>query len=157
MLVLIVSLRLRLLPADGYGGIGHLVLPAITLALPCIARLSRPIEAAMREVLRADYIRAARARGLFERRVIWVHGLRNVVAPVVSLAALELCELVSSAVVVEVVFAWPGVGRLAVTAFGQHDFPLLQGIVLMAGGGFVLVNLAAAFFRARIDPAGGVA
>jgi len=152
MLVLIVSVWLRLLPVDGYGGLSHLVLPAITLSLQSIARLSRLVASGMREVLRADYIRTARAKGLLERRVIWVHGLRNVLVPVVTMAGLELGDLISSAVVVEVVFAWPGIGRLAVNALGQRDFPLLQGTVFIAGLGFVLINLVADILCARIDP-----
>jgi ABC-type dipeptide/oligopeptide/nickel transport system permease component len=152
MLVLIVAVWLRLLPVDGYGGLAHLVLPAITLSLQSIARLSRLVASGMREVLRADYIRTARAKGLLERRVIWVHGLRNVLVPVVTMAGLELGDLISSAVVVEVVFAWPGIGRLAVMALGQRDFPLLQGTVFIAGLGFVLINLVADILCALIDP-----
>jgi len=152
MLVLIISVWLRLLPVDGYGGLSHLVLPAMTLSLQSIARLSRLVASGMREVLRADYMRTARAKGLLERRVIWVHGLRNVLVPVVTMAGLELGDLISSAVVVEVVFAWPGIGRLAVMALGQRDFPLLQGTVFIAGLGFVLINLVADIVCARIDP-----
>jgi len=152
MLVLAVSVWLRLLPVDGFGGISHLVLPAITLSLQSIARLGRLVVSGMRSALRADYIRTARAKGLLERRVIWVHALRNVMVPVVTMAGLELGDLISSAVVVEVVFAWPGIGRLAVMALGQRDFPLLQGTVFIAGLGFVLINLLADLCCARIDP-----
>jgi peptide/nickel transport system permease protein len=152
MLVLIVSVSLRLLPVDGYGGLAHLVLPALTLSLQSIARLGRLVASGMREALRADYIRTARAKGLLERRVIWVHALRNVLVPVVTMAGLELGDLISSAVVVEVVFAWPGIGRLAVMALGQRDFPLLQGTVFIAGMGFVAINFLADMLCARIDP-----
>jgi ABC-type dipeptide/oligopeptide/nickel transport system permease component len=124
------------------------VLPAFTLSLQSIARLSRLVAAGLRDVLRADYIRTARAKGLRESRVIWVHALRNVLVPVVTMAGLELGDLISSAVVVEVVFAWPGIGRLAVMALGQRDFPLLQGTVFIA----VLINLLADMLCARIDP-----
>jgi ABC-type dipeptide/oligopeptide/nickel transport system permease component len=152
MLVLVVSVWLRLLPVDGFGGISHLVLPALTLSLQSIARLGRLVAAGLRDVLRADYIRTARAKGLRERRVIWVHALRNVLVPVVTMAGLELGDLISSAVVVEVVFAWPGIGRLAVMALSQRDFPLLQGTVFIAGLCFVLINLLADILCARIDP-----
>jgi ABC-type dipeptide/oligopeptide/nickel transport system permease component len=152
MLVLVVSVWLRLLPVDGFGGLSHLVLPAFTLSLQSIARLSRLVAAGLRDVLRADYIRTARAKGLRESRVIWVHALRNVLVPVVTMAGLELGDLISSAVVVEVVFAWPGIGRLAVMALGQRDFPLLQGTVFIAGLCFVLINLLADMLCARIDP-----
>ena len=152
MLVLTVAVGLRLLPVDGYGGLSHLVLPALTLSLQSIARLSRLVASGMGGVLDRDYIRTARAKGLLERRVVWVHALRNVLVPVVTMAGLELGDLISSAVVVEVVFAWPGIGRLAVTALSQRDFPLLQGTVFIAGLGFVLINLAADLVCSRIDP-----
>ena len=152
MLVVTVAVGLRLLPVDGYGGLAHLVLPALTLSLQSIARLSRLAASGMGGVLRTDYIRTARAKGLLERRVIWVHAMRNVLVPVVTMAGLELGDLISSAVVVEVVFAWPGIGRLAVTALSQRDFPLLQGTVFIAGLGFVAINLAADLICSRIDP-----
>ncbi len=157
MFLVVICLRWRLLPLDGYSGIAHPLLPVIALASPSIARMSRHIDAAMHEILRADYMRTARAKGLLERRVTWVHGVRNLLVPAASLAVAELCELVSSAVAMEVVFAWPGIGRLAVTAVRQHDMPLLQGIVLMAGAFFVVIHLVAGIAFARIDPVGGVA
>jgi ABC-type dipeptide/oligopeptide/nickel transport system permease component len=152
MLVLAFSVTLRILPVDGYGGLSHLILPAITLSLQTMARLARLVASGLRDILRADYIRTARAKGLSETRVVWVHALRNVAVPVVTMAGLELGDLISSAVVVEVVFAWPGIGRLAVMALAQRDFPLLQGTVFIAGLGFVLVNMSADILCARIDP-----
>jgi ABC-type dipeptide/oligopeptide/nickel transport system permease component len=152
MLVLIMAVGLRLLPVDGYGGFSHLILPAITLSLQSIARLSRLVASGMAGALQADYIRTARAKGLRETRIVWVHALRNVLVPVVTMAGLELGDLLSSAVVVEVVFAWPGIGRLAVTALGERDFPLLQGTVFIAGMGFVVINACADALCARIDP-----
>lgn len=152
MLVVILAVGLRLLPVDGYGGLSHLLLPAATLSLQSIARLSRLSASGMGAVMRSDFIRTARAKGLGERRIVWVHGMRNVLVPVVTMAGLELGDLISSAVVVEVVFAWPGIGRLAVDALSARDFPLLQGTVFVAGLGFVLINLAADLICARIDP-----
>ena len=152
MLVIVLAVEFRLLPVDGYGGLSHLVLPAATLALQSIARLSRLTEAGMSAVMASDFIRTARAKGLGETRVVWVHGLRNVLVPVVTMAGLELGDLISSAVVVEAVFAWPGIGRLAVDALSARDFPLLQGTVFIAGLGFVLINLAVDLICARIDP-----
>nr|WP_321983953.1 ABC transporter permease [uncultured Lichenicoccus sp.] len=152
MFVLLLAVRYHLLPVDGYGGASHLVLPAVTLALQSIARLSRLVASGMRETLGSDYVRTARAKGLLEYRVVWVHALRNVLVPVVTMGALELGDLISSAVVVEVVFAWPGIGRLAVDALNARDFPLLQGTVFIAGVGFVFVNLLADLLCTRIDP-----
>ncbi len=152
MLVLLFAVQWRLLPVDGYGGLSHLLLPALTLSLQSVARLSRLVASGMAETLGRDFIRTARAKGLLERRVVWVHALRNVLVPVVTMAGLELGDLISSAVVVEVVFAWPGIGRLAVGALSSRDFPLLQGTVFIAGLGFVLINLLADVLCARIDP-----
>ena len=152
MLVLLFAVQWRLLPVDGYGGLSHLLLPALTLSLQSLARLSRLVASGMAETLGRDFIRTARAKGLLERRVVWVHALRNVLVPVVTMAGLELGDLISSAVVVEVVFAWPGIGRLAVGALSSRDFPLLQGTVFIAGLGFVLINLLADLLCARIDP-----
>ncbi len=152
MLVLLFAVNLRLLPVDGYGTFSHLILPALTLSLQSIARLSRLVASGMRGALQSDYVRTARAKGLLEGRVVWVHALRNVLVPVVTMAGLELGDLLSSAVVVEVVFAWPGIGRLAVTALGERDFPLLQGTVFIAGFGFVMINAGADALCARLDP-----
>ncbi len=152
MLVLLFAVEWRLLPVDGTGGLSHLLLPALTLSLQSVARLSRLVASGMAEILGRDFIRTARAKGLLERRVVWVHALRNVLVPVVTMAGLELGDLISSAVVVEVVFAWPGIGRLAVAALSSRDFPLLQGTVFIAGLGFVLINLLADLLCARIDP-----
>ena len=151
MLVLAFAVHLRVLPVDGFSGLG-LILPAVTLSLQSIARLGRLVMSGMGQALRSDYIRTARAKGLQESRIVWVHALRNVLVPVVTMAGLELGDLMSSAVVVEVVFAWPGIGRLAVTALGERDFPLLQGTVFIAGLGFVLINLCVDTLCARIDP-----
>ncbi len=152
MLALVFAVGLGWLPIDGFGGASHLVLPAITLSLQSVARLGQLVEAGIAEVLQRDFIRTARSKGLREARVIWVHALRNVLVPVVTMAGLELGDLISSAVVVEVVFAWPGVGRLAVQALQYRDVPLLQGTVLIAGASFAIVNLLADLLCAAIDP-----
>jgi ABC-type dipeptide/oligopeptide/nickel transport system permease component len=152
MLALVFAVGFGWLPIDGYGGIAHLVLPALTLSLQSLARLGQLVAAGMDEILRRDFIRTARSKGLRERRVIWVHALRNVLVPVITMAGLELGDLISSAVVVEVVFAWPGIGRLAVQALQDRDYPLLQGTVLIAGASFAAVNLLTDLLCARIDP-----
>ena len=152
MLALVFAVGLGWLPIDGFGGVAHLVLPAVTLSLQSMARLGQLVEAGLGEVLGRDFIRTARSKGLGEGRVIWVHALRNVLVPVVTMAALELGDLISSAVVVEVVFAWPGIGRLAVQALRYRDVPLLQGTVLIAGASFATVNLLADLLCAAIDP-----
>jgi peptide/nickel transport system permease protein len=152
MLTMMFSIRWRLLPQEGQGGLAHLALPAIALALPMTARLSRHIGPAMNNIMHADYMRTARAKGLSHHRTIWVHALRNLLPPVVAITAHEFAEILSLAVAVEVVFAWPGIGRLAATALGQHDFPLLQGLVFLTGLGVVVLNLLCHLLSARLDP-----
>ncbi len=152
MLVILLAVRLRLLPVDGYGGASHLILPAATLAMQSVARLSRLAASGMGAVMASDFIRTARAKGLTSARIVWVHGVRNALVPIVTMAGLELGDLISSAVVVEAVFAWPGIGRLAVEALSARDFPLLQGTVFIAGLCFVLINLGVDVICARIDP-----
>lgn len=152
MLIAVFAVELRLLPVSGYGGFAYLVLPAVTLALQSAARLTRLVRASMLEVLSADYVLTARSKGLAERVVLWVHTFRNAMIPVVTMAGLEFAELVSGAFITETIFAWPGVGRLAVTAVYQRDFPLVQGVVLFAAFAFVLINLAVDLLYVAIDP-----
>ncbi|MCU0899214.1 MAG: ABC transporter permease [Cypionkella sp.] len=152
MLVVLFAVELKLLPVSGYGGPLYLVLPAITLALQSAARLTRLVRASMLEVLNADYIRTARSKGLRERTILFIHAFRGAMIPVVTMAGLELAELVSGAFITETIFAWPGVGRLAVNAVYQRDFPLIQGVVLMAAAFFVIINFLVDVLYVVIDP-----
>jgi ABC-type dipeptide/oligopeptide/nickel transport system permease component len=152
MLVILFAVELKLLPVSGYGGVEYLVLPAVTLALQSTARITRLVRSGMLEVLGSEYVRTARAKGLLERTVLWVHAFRNAMIPVVTLAGLELAELVSGAFITETIFAWPGLGRLAINAVYQRDFPVIQGVVLVAAAGFVLINLLVDLLYTWIDP-----
>lgn len=152
MLVVLFAVELKILPVSGYGGAVYFVLPAITLALQSAARLTRLVRASMLEVLNADYIRTARSKGLRERTVLFIHAFRGAMIPLVTMAGLELAELVSGAFITETIFAWPGVGRLAVTAVYQRDFPVIQGVVLMAAVFFVVINFLVDVLYAVIDP-----
>jgi len=152
MLIVLFAVELKLLPVSGYGGPIYIVLPAIALALQSSARLTMLVRASMLEVLGADYIRTARSKGLRQRTVLFVHAFRGAMIPVVTLAGLELAEVMSGAFITETIFAWPGVGRLAVNAVYQRDFPLIQGIVLMAASFFVLINFLVDLLYAAIDP-----
>lgn len=131
LLILLFSLRLKWLPTGGYGSVSHLILPAVTLATPTIALLTRLVRSSMLEVLSADYIRTARSKGLRESRVLYAHALRNALMAPVTMLAIQAAQLVGSAVVVEQVFSWPGLGRLALDAIYARDFPVIQGIVLV--------------------------
>ena len=152
VLVLIFAVHLRLLPVSGAGGIQHLILPALTLALPTFGRMSRLVRAGILDVLGADYIRTARAKGLPERDVLLGHALKNALLPLVTQAGLELGDMVGNAFIIEIVFAWPGIGRMTVEAIQQRDFLVAQGCVLVIGTGFVLINLGVDLVYAAIDP-----
>jgi ABC-type dipeptide/oligopeptide/nickel transport system permease component len=151
--------QLRLFPISGYAGpiwtadgLRSVALPALTLAIGAVAQLARLTRSAMLEVLNQDYVRTARAKGLGEGIVLLRHGLANAMLPVVTVLGLQIALLLSGAVVTETVFAWPGIGRLAVFAIQSRDFPLVQGTVLVVAVMFVLLNLAVDVLYAYVDP-----
>ena len=152
MLVLVFAVHWPLLPVSGYGDLRHLILPAVTLALPTLGRMARLVRAGMLEVLGSDFIRTARAKGLREWQVLLRHATRNALLPVVTQAGLELGDMVGSAFIVETVFAWPGIGRMTVNAVQQRDFLVVQGCVLVTATAFVLINLLVDLLYAAIDP-----
>jgi ABC-type dipeptide/oligopeptide/nickel transport system permease component len=152
LLVLLLSLRLPVLPATGGGDLLHLFLPALTLGLGGAAILARLTRASMRDVLHQEYLRTARAKGLRERVVVLGHGLRNALIPILTIFGLQFGHLLAGAVVVETVFARPGLGRLAVDAILNKDIPLVQGIVLVIATSYLLVNLAVDLLYAAADP-----
>jgi peptide/nickel transport system permease protein len=152
MLVLLFAVHWPLLPVSGYGDVAHLILPAITLALPTLGRMARLVRAGMLEVLSSDFIRTARAKGLPERQVLLHHATKNALLPLITQAGLELGDMVGSAFIIESVFAWPGIGRLTVNAVQQRDFLVVQGCVLVIAVGFVVINLLVDLLYAAIDP-----
>jgi ABC-type dipeptide/oligopeptide/nickel transport system permease component len=152
ILVLLFAVHWPLLPVSGYGDLAHLILPAVTLALPTLGRMARLVRAGMLEVLSSDYIRTARAKGLTERQVLLHHASKNALLPLITQAGLELGDMVGSAFIIESVFAWPGIGRMTVNAVQQRDFLVVQGCVLVTAVGFVLINLAVDLTYAVIDP-----
>jgi ABC-type dipeptide/oligopeptide/nickel transport system permease component len=129
-----------------------LVLPAVTLALPAAAVLARMTRSSMLEVLGQDYIRTARSKGLRGRTVTLKHGLRNAFIPVLTIVGLQFGGLMAGSVIVESVFARPGIGRFAVNAILARDFPQIQGIVLLAGLVYVGINAAVDLFYGVLDP-----
>lgn len=160
LLVLFLSIRLQLFPSSGYVSIGedpvgalrHITLPAITLGVAMAASTMRMTRAAMLDVLNADYIRTARAKGLPFRRVVWKHALRNALIPVTTLVGLQLGQLMGGVVVTETVFAWPGIGKLTVDAIFARDYPVVQGAILSSAVLFVFINLATDLLYATLDP-----
>lgn len=152
MLILLFSVRFPVFPTSGSGGLEHLVLPALTLGLYSTARVTRLMRAGMLDVIGQDYVRTAWAKGLPGRAVVLKHALRNTLIPVVTIVGLELGTLLGGAVITETIFAWPGIGRLAVTAIFQRDYPLVQAVVLVTALVFVACNLVVDLAYAWLDP-----
>jgi ABC-type dipeptide/oligopeptide/nickel transport system permease component len=152
MLIVIFAVQLQILPVSGYGGFAYMILPAVTLALQSASRLTRLVRASVLDVLGSDHVRTAYAKGLRRPVVLWGHILRNALIPVVTMAGLELAELLSGAFITETIFAWPGIGRLGVEAITQRDFPVIQGVVLVGAVVFVVINLVVDLLYAAIDP-----
>jgi peptide/nickel transport system permease protein len=141
ILILVFSLKWRLLPTSGYGEARNLVLPALTLGAYYMSAVTRLVRASLIGELTQDYVRTARAKGLPEARVIIGHALRNALIPIITVQAMYFAALLGGALVTEIIFAWPGIGRLAVQAIQNRDFPLVQAVVLLAATAMVLVNL----------------
>jgi len=152
VLIVVFSLWLNWLPVGGAGSLTHLILPAVTLALPSIAMISRMTRAAVLDVLREDYVRTARAKGLAEFWVLARHTLRNAFIPILTLLGLQSGQLMGGAVLTETVFAWPGLGRLMVKAIFARDYILLQGAVLVFALVFVVINLLVDLSYGLLDP-----
>jgi peptide/nickel transport system permease protein len=151
-LIVFFSLWLQWLPVGGSGSLSHLILPATTLALPSLAMIARLTRSSVLEVLREDYIRTARAKGVREQVVIMKHGLRNACIPIVTLLGLQVGQLLGGAVLTETVFSWPGMGRLIVRAIFARDYILLQGAILVFALAFVLINIIVDLSYAAFDP-----
>lgn len=139
--------------ADGFGEFAlHMVLPVATLSLILVAHLSRQVRSEMAEVLGSDYVRAARVKGLARHRIVLVHALRNALAPAVAVLSLDVGYLLGGILVVEEVFAWPGLGRLLIYAVQNRDLPLMQAATLVMAAAYTLSNLAADIVIAALDP-----
>lgn len=152
LLILLFAVSLHLLPVAGYGNWRHLVLPSVTLAFGATAALTRLTRASVLDVLGEQYIGTALAVGLPRRRVLFRHALKNALIPVVTLAGLRFGALLGGAVIVETVFAWPGLGKHVVDAIYDRDYPTVQGFVLFTGTVFVLLNLLIDLTYVRLDP-----
>ncbi len=152
LLIYFFAVRLGWLPATGAGTPQQLILPSIVLALQQIALIARLVRAHMVEVLQEEYIKTARAKGLRERTVLWGHALRNAFLPVITLLGLNFGYLLSGTVIIETVFARPGIGRYIVDGILQKDFPLVQASVLMTATIYLFVNLLTDLSYALIDP-----
>lgn len=152
LLVYAFAVKLRWLPTMGRGGVLHMILPVITLSFMSIAINVRFLRANLLENIRSRSTLYARARGISERRIVWVHVMRNSMIPVVTAIGMHLGEMLGGAVLVENIFSWPGVGRFAVQAVFNRDYPVLQCFILMMTTIFVLCNLFVDILYAFIDP-----
>lgn len=152
VLMQLMAVKLRLLPVAGMGSIQHYILPAFTLGIFFVAGLFRLTRSSMLDVLDSEYVKLARIKGVPENLVIWKHCFRNALVPVLSFASVYFAVLIGGAVVVETVFAWPGVGRLSYEAIMGRDYPVMQAVVIMVALLILVVNLLVDILYAYIDP-----
>lgn len=152
LLIIVFSVNLRLLPVAGRGTLLHLVLPAATLGVATTASLMRLTRSSLLDVLGEDYITAARAMGIRERTVIGRYAVKNAMIPVVTLAGLIFGFFVTGTVIIETVFAWPGLGKFVVDSIFDRDYPVIQGFVVFTGTMFVVINLVIDLLYAWLDP-----
>jgi peptide/nickel transport system permease protein len=152
MLILVCSLWLGLFPTSGRGDWRHLVLPAVTLGAFAMASIARITRSAVLEILRADYIRTARAKGLPEFWTIAKHTMRNAAIPIVTIVGLQFGNLLGGAVITETIFSWPGIGRLAIQSIYSRDYPIVQSVVFLTAAMFVVLNLLVDVAYGILDP-----
>ena len=152
LLILLFSIEIGWLPVSGRNGAASYVLPAATLGAALAAILTRMVRGALLEELSADYIRTARAKGLGTTAVLFRHGLRNALIPIITVLGLQFGTLLAGTIVTETIFSWPGIGRLTVQAISARDYPLLQGCILVISLSYVLVNLFTDLVYSLVDP-----
>ena len=152
VMILVFARNLQVLPSSGSGSWAHLVLPTVTLALPFLAILVRLTRSGLLEVVHEGYVQTARAKGLAEGGVILVHALRNALIPIVTVVGLQFGALLGGTVIVETVFAWPGVGRLLIDSISKRDYGVVQAAILLVATIFVLINLLVDLLYGFLDP-----
>lgn len=152
MLILVFSVDLGWLPTGGSGTLAHLVLPGLTLAVFVSASIARLLRSSLLDIMREDYVRTARAKGLMPHTVFLWHIARNALIPVVTMFAIIAGELLGGSVVIETVFAWPGVGRIIMQAIQNQDFPVIQAGVALIAAIFILINLLVDLLYGVLDP-----
>jgi peptide/nickel transport system permease protein len=152
LLIYAFAVNVRWFPPTGHGTIRHLVLPALALGLPRMGRIARITRSSLLEVIQEDYIRTARAKGLAERAVVFRHALRNALIPIISLLGLDLGYIVGGSVVIEHVFARPGIGDMMLRAIYSRDFPVLQGSMFVLAVAIILSNITADILYMFVDP-----
>jgi peptide/nickel transport system permease protein len=152
LMIYLFALKLDLLPVSGRYGPEYLILPAVTLGAALAAILTRMVRSSVIEELNEDYVRTARAKGLSERQVIYKHVLKNGLIPVVTVIGLQFGVLLAGAIITEVIFSWPGLGRLTIDAINSRDYPMVQGCILMIALTYIFANLLTDFAYRLLDP-----
>lgn len=152
MLIIIFSLTLGWLPSGGKGGIDSLILPALTVGFGLAALITRTTRSAMLDVIRQDYMTTARAKGCSEKRVIFTHGLKNALIPIITAIGLQMSLVITGSVLAETVFSWPGIGRLVYDSISKRDTPMVTGAIILCSVLMSLINLAVDLIYAFFDP-----
>lgn len=152
LMIYLFALKLDLLPVSGRGGIEYMILPAVTLGAALSAILTRMVRSSVIEELGEDYVRTARAKGLSENQVVYKHVLKNGLIPVVTVIGLQFGVLLAGAIITEIIFSWPGLGRLTVDAINARDYPLVQGCILMIAMTYIAANLLTDLAYRLLDP-----
>ncbi|MDD4429960.1 MAG: ABC transporter permease [Bacteroidales bacterium] len=150
--ILLFSVALQWLPSGGVGGIKSAILPVLAMSMSCLAGIARTTRSSMLEVIRSDYIRTARAKGLGYTTVIVRHALRNALIPTLTVVGLQVCTMISATVLVESIFSWPGIGRLLVTSINDRDMPLVLGCIIVFTVCFSIINLTIDLLYGVVDP-----
>lgn len=152
LMIYIFAIKLDLLPVSGRYGPEYLILPAVTMGAALAAILTRMVRSSVIEELNEDYVRTARAKGLSERQVIYKHVLKNGLIPVVTIIGLQFGVLLAGAIITEIIFSWPGLGRLTIDAINSRDYPMVQGCILMIALTYIAANLLTDFAYRLLDP-----
>jgi ABC-type dipeptide/oligopeptide/nickel transport system permease component len=152
VMIIVFAVNLRWLPASGSGTVYHLVMPSLALGWYFAASMLRLTRSSMLEVLDSEYVKLARLKGVPEKFVIAKHAFKNALIPVLTLAGINFVIMINVAVIIETIFAWPGIGRLLFEGIQNRDFPVVQGVVVLAGVMIVTVNLIVDLLYAMIDP-----
>jgi peptide/nickel transport system permease protein len=152
LMIYLFAIKLDLLPVSGRYGIEYLILPAVTLGAALAAILTRMVRSSVIEELNEDYVRTARAKGLSERQVIYKHVLKNGLIPVVTVIGLQFGVLLAGAIITEMIFSWPGLGRLTIDSINSRDYPMVQGCILMIALTYIIANILTDFAYRLLDP-----
>ncbi|MED4957590.1 ABC transporter permease [Paenibacillus macerans] len=152
VLMIVFAVKLHLLPTSGRGSVEHLILPAFALSLHSAATTARLLRSSMLETLNKEYILVARARGLGRGKIVLKHALKNALSAVITMLGMNIAGLLGGAVITETVFAWPGVGRLAIQAINNRDFTVVEAVVIMMAASYVLINLLVDICYALLNP-----